>query len=706
MKKLPKTDFKMAYVPMIGGEDLVSSALAVSPGTAELTYNYELDVGGRFRRIDGYEAFDGRPKPSEASYWLLNFDTGTAEIAVGNTITGLSSAKTGEVLSITLTSGSWAGGNAAGQMVLFNVTGVGTFTNNEELKVGGVTKALADGVSVEKGYADETTGEITLLAAMAATRADILEVPGSGNVLGVWQYKGVKYAFRNNAGGTAAVMFKSSTTGWTACDLGERLGFNTGTVAFVEGETITKGAASAVVRRIVLTSGTWSGGDAAGYFSISGRAGGDFGAGAATGSIAGAASVTGIQTAYSFAVPGGRFSFANSNFGGHSSTQRMYGCDGKNKAFEWDGTYFTTITTGMTTDTPIKIIEHRKHLFLMFSGGSLQHSSIGDPFIWSAITGAAELGLGDEGIDFLSMPDALVVFTRNTAKVLSGYDSSTWDLKPYADDSGCIEWTLQGLGSGIYLDDRGLTSLSATQVYGDFKISTISKLIEPYLRTRLSMVQSSIRVKEKNQYRLFLTGLESLTLTMEGNKILGFTRQKYNHLPVCTCSSENLAGEEELFFGSTDGFVYQLDSGYTFNGSAIESLVKLNYNHLKSPSVKKRIRRIVFELETKKNTYLQISVEFDYGESTIPRVIFSNLNVSGGVWDIDNWDDFDWDGTAVGISQVDVDGTASSFSLTVYNSGVFELQDDEAVPRSGITNVEPHTLQGYTVHYDIRGVQR
>jgi hypothetical protein len=696
----------MAYAPMIGGEDLVSSALAVPPGTAQLTYNYEQDVGGRFRRIDGYEAFDGRPKPSEASYWLLNFDAGTAAIAVGNTITGFSSTKTGEVLSITLTSGSWAGGNAAGQMVLFNVTGVGTFTNNEELKVGGVTKALANGVETEQGYSDETTGEIALLAAMAATRADILAVPGSGNILGVWQYKGVKYAFRNNAGGTAVAMYKSSTTGWTLCDLGERLGFNTGTVAFVEGETITKGAASAVIRRVVLTSGTWAGGNAAGYFSISGRAGGDFGAGAATGSILGAASVTGIQTAYSFAVPGGRFSFVNSNFGGHSSTQRMYGCDGKNKAFEWDGTYFTTITTGMTTDTPIKIIEHKKHLFLMFSGGSLQHSSIGVPFTWSAITGATELGLGDEGIDFLSMPDALVVFTRNTTKVLYGKSSADWELKPYADDSGCIEWTLQGLGSGIYLDDRGLTSLSTTQVYGDFKTNTISKLIEPYLRTRLSLAQSSIRVKEKNQYRLFFTNLEVLALTAEGNKILGFTRQRYNHLPVCTCSSENLAGEEELFFGSTDGFVYQLDSGYTFNGSAIDSLVKLNYNHLKSPSVKKRIRRIIVDSDVKKNTYLQVSAEFDHGESAIPLTILPNLSAAGGIWDEGIWDDFDWDGTASGISQIDVDGTASSFSLTIFNSGVFELQEAEAVPRTGITNVEPHTLQGYTVHYDIRGVQR
>ena len=43
---------------------------------------------------------------------------------------------------------------------------------------------------------------------------DIQQVPGSGNVLGVWVYNDVTYAFRNNAAGTAACMYKASGTGW------------------------------------------------------------------------------------------------------------------------------------------------------------------------------------------------------------------------------------------------------------------------------------------------------------------------------------------------------------------------------------------------------------------------------------------------------------------------------------------------------------
>ena len=699
--KLPNANLKTVYIPLRGGEDLISTTVEIDPGSAMLTYNYELDVNGRYRRIDGYEAFDGRPKPSEASYWLLNYKAGFTSILVGSVITGLGAS--GEVLEITLTSGSWISGTAAGQMVLFNVTGA--FVDGEAIKVSAVTRAYADGASTERNYSDDITDNIALLDAIEATRADIGAVPGSGNILGVWQYKGVKYAFRNNAGATAVGMYKSTSSGWTACSLGERLGFDTGSVAFVEGETITRLGVTAVIRRVVVKTGTWAGGTAAGFFSITGRAGGDFAAGAATGSIAGAASITGIQTANAFSIPSGRFEFYNENFGGHASTQRMYGCDGKNKAFQWDGTYFTPIETGMTDDTPKHIYAHKNHLFLGFAGGSIQHSSIGNPLVWSAVTGAAEMGAGDELAGFLAVPDALGIFARNSIKILSGTGSASWVLKPFSNEVGAIEWSMQVLGSGIFLDDRGLTALSAAQEYGDFKANTLSKLIEPYLRQRLGLIQGSVRVKEKNQYRLFFNDLEAFTMTMAGSKVVGFTRQRYNHQPTCMCSSENLSGKEEIFFGSTDGFVYQMDSGNSFNGEPIESLVKLNFNHLKSPSVKKRIRRIILMLDTAINTFLQASMEFDYGDTSNPGAYFKS-DSPGGIWAVNDWNDFVWKGKGTNSYQIDIDGTALNFSLTIYSSGEFQLQANETTPQTGITNDTPHTLQGYIVHYDTKGIQR
>jgi hypothetical protein len=697
--RLPSPDFKIKYFPLMGGEDLITPSISVDPGRALLTHNYELDLQGRYRLIDGYEAFDGQPKPSEASYWILNFDAGSGEISVGDIVDGDGGAS-GEVLVVVVSSGTWAGTDAAGYLVLFNVTGI--FVDDEDLDVSAVKKAEANGVATERGASTDTLDSTYLLAAIEATRADIAAVPGSGNILGVWQYGGVKYAFRNNSGGTAAVMHKSSASGWTECDLGESLPFDTGTAAFVEGETITQGGVTSVCRRVYVTSGTWAGNDAAGYFTITGRAGGNYGAGAITGSGSGAANATGIQTANAFS-PSGRFRFINHNFGGNTGTRRMYGCDSVNKAFEWDGTYFIFITTGMSSDVPINISAHRKHLFLAFAGGSVQHSGTGTPYVWSVVLGAAELGIGDEITGFLSLKSVLAIFARNSTHLLYGSSISDWDLKSHSDESGAIEWSTSKIGTGVYLDDRGLTTLSATERYGDFQANVISEYVEPFLKTMLGSVQTSVRVKEKNQYRIFFTNMQCLTMTMKGSKIVGFTRQLYDKLPVCVCSSENSSGEEEIYFGSTDGFVYQLDSGTSFNGNAITAIIKLHFNHLKSPTIVKRIRHITLELDSPIDTYINASIEFDYGKEDGQSGFFE-LDAPGGIWDIDLWDAFVWSGQSTSSAPIDVDGSAQNFSLTLYSSGEWQLQDVGG--RSGLTGAQPHTIQGYTVHYDVRKVQR
>ena len=708
----------MAYVPLQGGEDWITPTLSVDPGRAILTQNYELDIQGRYRLIDGYEAFDGRPKPSEASYWYLNFDAGVSEISVDDTITGAGGAS-GIVTAIT-SIGSWAGGTASGSMRIRNVTG--TFVDDEVLSVSGTPSAVVDGTAEERAATTDEADSIYLLEAISATRDDIGVVPGSGNILGVWQYKGVKYAFRNNAGGTAAVMFKSSTSGWTQCDLGRTVAFTSGgTYGIAEDDVITgaTSSATATVKRIILDSGTWAGGDAAGTLVLYSQTGTFVSETLNVGANINVATI-GANSAATTLAASGRYEFVNYNFGGHSGTRRMYGCDGKNKAFEWDGAVYVPITTGMATDTPEHITAHRNYLFLSFSGGSLQHSATGDPYSWSAVTGASEIGMGDEITGLLPLPNVLAVFARNSTKILYGSSTDDWDFRPHSDESGAIEWSVQKIGSGIYLDDRGVTALSAVDTYGDFKSSVLSKMIDPFFRDgALGRVQCSIRVKEKNQYRIFFTDKSVLTLTLDGSKVVGFTRQLYDVQPTCCCSSEDTDGEEELFFGASNGYVYQLDSGTSFSGEPITAVIKFHFNHLKSPSIKKRIRRIILELDSTLYTYLNASVEFDYGDTESSSRIFL-LDDTGGIWDVDDWDQFVWSGKSTASAPLDVDGTGQNFSLTVYYSGEWELQEgivdgfllggtftfDFTAPRSGLTGSRPHTIQGYTVHYDTRGVQR
>ena len=115
------------------------------------------------------------------------------------------------------------------------------------------------------------------------------------------------------------------------------------------GDTLTGAVsgATAVLTNVALQSGSWAAGDAAGYF-IMASATGAFQAEAVNIGAGGDFATIAADKVANTLVAGGKFEFVNYNFGGHVSTKKMYGVDGVSPAFEYDGTVFTPIPTGMT----------------------------------------------------------------------------------------------------------------------------------------------------------------------------------------------------------------------------------------------------------------------------------------------------------------------------------------------------------------------
>jgi hypothetical protein len=103
----------------------------------------------------------------------------------------------------------------------------------------------------------------------ALRRADISAVPGTGPVLGSAVFNGAVIAWRDKVTGEAG-MYQSTTAGWSEIVPGYILWYGTGTVEPVEGDTVVGGtsAATATISRLVLQSGTFSGGDATGYLVL------------------------------------------------------------------------------------------------------------------------------------------------------------------------------------------------------------------------------------------------------------------------------------------------------------------------------------------------------------------------------------------------------------------------------------------------------
>jgi hypothetical protein len=691
---------KTQHYPLGGGVDMVTAAIAVKSGRARQSVNYEpLEQG--YQRVDGFERFDGRPKPSKAAYWILDFDAGTDAISEGDIVTGADSSATGEALiDQVIESGSLVGNDAAGYLVLVNVSST-SFNNNEKLQVSAANKADADGAEKKNAADTDALSSTYLQDAIETTRADILVVPGSGNMRGVWVYGGNTYAFRNNAVPDAVDMYKATSAGWVLQDLGETFTFTSGgTTEIAEEDTVTGDASgeTAVVKRVIVTSGTWAGGDAAGrliVYSVSGA----FQAENLEVSSVNLASIAADAVPNTLAA-GGRFELVNSNFGGHASTRRMYGCDGVSLAFEWDGAVFVPIITGMTADTPKHIFVHKKHLFLSFTGGSAQHSGIGKPYVWTILSGAAEIAIGEEITGFGHNGSAvLTIFGRNTIALLYGADAATWDLNTLTDEAGAIEWTNQLIGTPVYMDDRGLRTLETTEAFGDFTLGTLSKAVAPVIKAKKKAVtrvtpKASVRVRAKDQYRLFWSDGFGLAMYLGRGlnkpEIMEFDLGKVVHT---ACSGEDSNGEEIMFIGSTDGYIYQLDAGTSFDGSSVTAYIRLPFNHVGSPTQHKRWHKLTLEMDADIDTVLNVLVDFGFGdpEGSLAGEETFTVSGGGGYWNLDNWNEFQWSAQAEGVALLHIDGEGTNMSVSILSDKTYEA---------------PHTLHGLTLHYSNLRLQR
>jgi len=653
--KMPPT--QVEFVAFEGGLDQITPPLMMPAGRCRDAQNYEINTLGGYSTTLGYERFDGRPSPSDALAYLLPV-TFIGSVAFGDTITGVGSGATGVVAAF-----------AADRIVFTKKTG--TFLASEVINVLGSPVATTTGLAVaEGGDTAEQRAQYKNLAA-DVYRADIAAVPGAGQIRGLKYFEGSLYALRNNVGNTACALYKSTSGGWSAVDLGEQIEFTNANTGVLESGTLTRAPASAMIKRVVVMTGSLASGVNTGYLVIAGRVGGNYTAGAATTTTGGTLTLGGVQTAITL-LPNGRFTFAPYNFG---SGLRLYGCDGVNKAFEFDGSTFVAIRTGMTVDAPTFLAAHKNHLFLAFNN-SLQHSAVSNPYNYTPVLGASELNLGDTITNLLPMPSdnvaggAMACFTKQRSFMLYGSSSADWQLLTQRYDTGALAYTAQFVNTAYVMDNRGVTSMDATSNFGNFEASSISSLIRPWLMENKTRALDSCVVRDKNQLRILFGGNRVLTMTLVDNKPAGFMPLLLAHQMVLLEGSDDALGREVIFYGDVNGFVYQAEKGTSFDGLAIESYLTLAFNHAKSPRLVKQYRKVVFEIGGAGFATFYYAADLGYGATEISQytpteVTTGDDSLGVGTWDSSTWDSATWDGSSLLPAEQAVGGVAQNMSMRV-----------------------------------------
>ncbi|TDX29100.1 hypothetical protein DFO67_108144 [Modicisalibacter xianhensis] len=386
----------------------------------------------------------------------------------------------------------------------------------------------------------------------------------------------------------------------------------------------------------------------------------------------------------------GRHEFVEGNAYATEAGRCLYGVGG-GRPFEIDlnGT-FTSLTAAPSGAKFIAL--HSEHLFLGFEAGSLQHSNIGDPTTWDASTGGAgEIGVGQRLAGLVpGTGGVLHVLCRDSIQTLYGTSSADWQLKVTVPNSGARPYSGQSLITPNFVAERGITSLAAVQEFGDFQPLYPGRLIEPIFTGDglANRVVASGVSKGKAQYRLWFDNRTGVYMSRAG-----ITTVKYPTQVAVAHSGELLDGTEHLLVGDDQGVVYRLDNGATtFNGTPIEAFLTLAFTDLGQPSMRKRFRRAFWDIRSGTDAQISVQPDYDYGrnETARPRREFLDYMLGGGLWGVDNWNEFVWSVPHLGQEPMNVAGTGTSINFAIYSKSAGSA----------------HELLGYDLHFDLRRQRR
>ncbi|BCV01968.1 MAG: hypothetical protein CM15mV48_130 [uncultured marine virus] len=249
---------------------------------------------------------------------------------------------------------------------------------------------------------------------------------------------------------------------------------------------------------------------------------------------------------------------------------------------------------------------------------------------------AGTVDVGDQIVGIKSFRNKLIVFCKNSIYQLSNLDS-TAVLSSVTKNIGCVSGkTIQEIGGDlIFLAPDGLRTIAGTARIDDIELGSISRKILPVFRDdvfpNLSTITfSSMVIREKSQYRLFY--FKNGTTDLQQKGVLGTFKISSQGVPLyewsqttgiparITHSGFDENDNEVHYHATTDGRVYNHDTGTSFDGSNIQCEYKTPDLDYGDSGVRKTLYYIKTSIRAEgANDNLKVLCRYDFDDNNVPQ---------------------------------------------------------------------------------------
>ena len=259
-----------------------------------------------------------------------------------------------------------------------------------------------------------------------------------------------------------------------------------------------------------------------------------------------------------------------------------------------DRTYYADEITVSGTEYPKYCTIHDKHLVVAGASttpNTIYYSDVNDIDDFSGGT-SGSIVLDDQVVGLRSFREDLIIFCRNSIWKLSNINA-TISVAPITKNIGCLDGkSIQEIGGDlVFLAPDGIRTLAGTVRIGDVELGTVSRSIQPVMKDIADNIGSynisTIVIRDKSQYRLYYgtsstgTASEGIIGTLKTNE-QGFTQFQWAETfgidaSTAATSGFNSSGVEKHYHGDYNGYVYNHDTGNSFNPAEVETNIKAEY---------------------------------------------------------------------------------------------------------------------------------
>ena len=571
-----------------------------APGSARILRNFEPSVEGGYRRIEGFDKYDSNIIPPYGSPVVHGASQSGTTLIIGAIHTTPVAGDTLEIAGVS-----------------------GTYT------------IASGGVSYDATNNRATLTLSTSLASSPANAAVVTFKTTTSNyvTIGVASWEDSAIVCKN------ADIFKSGGSGFTKInvpDYGTPLvnaGSQTGSSLAIDGLTSAPQAGDvfkvAGVDKVytVLANATVSSGGAT--LSINP---------ALASSPADNAVITFLSTSREGA---NKTRFAKYNFSG---TEKIALVDGLNEPALYDNATFTVLL-----DAPTDVIgatfvaEVKNHLFFA-KGSTVTFTAPYSDTDFSVANGGGNINVGGTVTALAVFRQQLIIFTETSIHQLTGNTVADFNLQPITTDIGCIDSdTVQEIGGDVmFLGPDGLRLVSGTDRIGDFGLAVVSKTIQDTMTSFISANTSftSCVIREKSQYRILgfnnniteenAQGILATQFAPQGGDNMAWAETRGIRANVA--DSNYNQNTEVVLFSHDDGYLYQMESGNSFDGANIKTTFATPHMPISDPRRRKTFYKLFLYTDPQGSVSFNVSLKLDFdSQGTIQPAPLSILNTQGVV---------------------------------------------------------------------------